>query len=457
MRRGRRQVNFVQALAIGLLLSVPARADLSAWLGNLLHPIPQVPHPAMVQIQCREKDAYAQGSGTLIARDERHGWVITNWHVVRDAIGPVQVIFPDGFHASGQVLKTDETWDLALVLIPRPPANPLPLATQVPRIHEPVTISGYGQGTFRTVSGRCTNYAAPDQHHPQEMIDISVAARQGDSGGPILNARGELAGVLFGSGQGGTTGTHVGRVRMFLLNPTMGPEQLATGNLQEVAPRRQPVLAKSMDPSGPAASSTGFVSPAGFVSPEHSGSAPTPLSPAAVESYGIVKKEEFGRGDGGRSADPDPFAELAVAESSSEARVDSTQSAGTATAVILGPPQFDAGAPKTSRPICDPVTGVCALPTAAPKAVEVTPAPDQRPPAPLVGVSPPVTPTTTVTTGLTKEATADPTSIAPEGDSLAKDSRAEAKTTIRRLDDTSAFLVFVGCVGLFVGLAPRKK
>jgi hypothetical protein len=48
------------------------------------------------------------------------------------------------------------------------------------------------------------------------MVELSAAARQGDSGGPIFNRRGELAGVLFGTAWGQTTGSYCGRVRWFL-------------------------------------------------------------------------------------------------------------------------------------------------------------------------------------------------------------------------------------------------
>jgi serine protease Do len=48
------------------------------------------------------------------------------------------------------------------------------------------------------------------------MIELSVAARNGDSGGPILNGRGELAGVLFGSAFNRTSGAYCGRLRWFL-------------------------------------------------------------------------------------------------------------------------------------------------------------------------------------------------------------------------------------------------
>jgi hypothetical protein len=56
------------------------------------------------------------------------------------------------------------------------------------------------------------------------MVELDVEARQGDSGGPIFNDRGELAGVLFGAGQGTTLGSFGGRVESFLasLAPDIG-------------------------------------------------------------------------------------------------------------------------------------------------------------------------------------------------------------------------------------------
>jgi hypothetical protein len=48
------------------------------------------------------------------------------------------------------------------------------------------------------------------------MVELSAPARNGDSGGPIFNSRGELAGVLFGTAGGETAGSYSGRVRWFL-------------------------------------------------------------------------------------------------------------------------------------------------------------------------------------------------------------------------------------------------
>ena len=158
----------------------------------------------------------SQGSGTLVAVNQQHGLVVTNWHVVRDAQGPIVVTFPDGFQSAATVMTTDENWDLAALLIWKPKVAPIPIARQMPRPGELLTIAGYGAGTYRAATGRCTQYVAPGVEFPYEMVELSAEARQGDSGGPILNERGELAGVLFGAAGGTTSGSYCGRVRKFL-------------------------------------------------------------------------------------------------------------------------------------------------------------------------------------------------------------------------------------------------
>jgi hypothetical protein len=122
------------------------------------------------------------------------------------------------------------------------------------------------------------------------MVELSAEARQGDSGGPIFNQQGELAGVLFGSGPGYTSGSYGGRVLGFLttvvpggvpgtdgaapntalaagaptadapINP-LGPPPLATALHQPVAPAESrtgppanqlPGDVASLTPAGPA-------------------------------------------------------------------------------------------------------------------------------------------------------------------------------------------------------------
>jgi hypothetical protein len=174
------------------------------------------PHPAVVRIIVPENGSTSYGSGTLVDVLGKHALVLTNFHVVSDAASPPTVLFADGFRSLAHVVKADRDWDLAALVIWRPQVEPVPLATVPPRPGEMLAIAGYGQGPYRLASGRCTNYLAPNARLPREMVELQAAARQGDSGGPIFNHRGELAGVLWGEGNGYTTGSYCGRVRQFL-------------------------------------------------------------------------------------------------------------------------------------------------------------------------------------------------------------------------------------------------
>jgi S1-C subfamily serine protease len=203
------------------------------------------PHPAVARIIVPEVGAIAYGSGTLVDVRDQFGLVVTNWHVVRDSKGVVEVTFPGGFRSHARPLKVDSNWDLAALVIWRPPIEPVKLATMPPRPGDLLTIHGYGRGQYRIATGRCTAYYSPKMNFPQEMVELDVEARQGDSGGPILNQRGELAGVLFGAGQGTTLGSFAPRVSNFLatLAPDIGQvrDQAQVAVADRPAPNVEPV------------------------------------------------------------------------------------------------------------------------------------------------------------------------------------------------------------------------
>jgi len=176
----------------------------------------QPPHPAVVRIIAPENGGTSMGSGVLVDINPSQGLVLTNWHVIRGATSAVLVQFPDGFQTAGTVIRHDEPWDLAAVAIWRPRTVPIPIAPAPPAIGEPLSIAGYGKGPFRSEAGPCTQYLAPGSGYPLEFVELQATARRGDSGGPILNARGELAGILFGQAQGHTIGACSTRVQTFL-------------------------------------------------------------------------------------------------------------------------------------------------------------------------------------------------------------------------------------------------
>ena len=91
-------------------------------------------HAAVARIIVQEDGAMAFGSGTLVGVKDQHGLVVTNWHVVRDASGPVEVVFPDGFRSHARPLKVDSDWDLAALVIWRPTGvEPVKIAARPPR------------------------------------------------------------------------------------------------------------------------------------------------------------------------------------------------------------------------------------------------------------------------------------------------------------------------------------
>jgi len=253
-------VRAISPLAIVLAVTAAASAQLPSpgsqnpWIGSdpsWAGSAASQPHPAVVRIIVPNRDGTSLGSGVLVAVSQQHGLVVTNWHVVREASGPIVVAFPDGFRSGAAVLKTDATWDLAALAIWRPNAVPIPLAAQAPRPGEPLTIAGYGgNGTYRAATGRCTGYLAPGSNQPQEMVELAAPARNGDSGGPILNARGELAGVLFGTAAGRTPGSYSGRVRWFL-DGVSGDFQRLPASAQAVAQHAPPGAAAGAAPVTP--------------------------------------------------------------------------------------------------------------------------------------------------------------------------------------------------------------
>ena len=244
----------VKNLLAVLIALCPAVA--MAWPSPVA-PAAQTPHPAVVRVIAAEQNGASLGTGALVAIDEAHGLVVTNWHVVRDATGPITVVFPDGFRSGALLLKTDRDWDLAALAIQRPQAQPLPLATEPPRPGEPLSIAGYGpEGAYRAVVGRCVKYHTPGGNLPHEILEVDVEARRGDSGGPICNSRGEIAGILFGAAgnmwSGGyTMGSYCGRVRLFLAAAYVDFQRLpgnTTMVAQAPAPQPPPMTATATPP-----------------------------------------------------------------------------------------------------------------------------------------------------------------------------------------------------------------
>jgi hypothetical protein len=171
----------------------------------------------VVRIVVTQGLSRSYGTGTLVATAAERAWVLTCAHLFRGSSDPVAVVFPDGRRVSAQLVTLDRTWDLGLVALPAVPISPVVISPEIPRPGEWLTACGYGpDGVFRCVRGQLRGFVRSTGTSSYEMLSLGGSARQGDSGGPVFNAQGQLVGVLWGSDGQTIVATYCGRIRAFL-------------------------------------------------------------------------------------------------------------------------------------------------------------------------------------------------------------------------------------------------
>lgn len=176
------------------------------------------------------------GSGTLIHRRGDYGVVLTCAHIFSDDVGKLIVFFDGGTARVAQVLAIDEKNDLASLLVARPPTAAVSLAKALPPSGSPLASCGFGQqGQFLINRGQSLGQVTLEEGEPEGVVELSGAARQGDSGGPIFDARGQLVAVIFGSDGNVVDGTHCGVIRPFLARHPISRD--STRRLAELAAR----------------------------------------------------------------------------------------------------------------------------------------------------------------------------------------------------------------------------
>jgi hypothetical protein len=175
--------------------------DAQGWSGQrLVHPVQSAP-PDSGYCQIHVGDG-SLGSGALIAKDDEIGEVLTCSHLFDQSTANIIVEFPDGKQWFAKIVDRDRGSDLALLKIRTPTQAPIPLASSQPGGTLRACGFGGNQG-LRCASGRITGSAmAAGASSPS--LKMFAAVRPGDSGGPVLNEAGEVAGVIWGVRDGET-------------------------------------------------------------------------------------------------------------------------------------------------------------------------------------------------------------------------------------------------------------
>jgi S1-C subfamily serine protease len=151
-----------------------------------------------------EHDEYLQraiGSGVVIID---RGVILTSLHVVAGA-SRVRVEFEDGLETDAALISTQPDHDLA-VLQARDIPDDLQAATLRSAKHliegEHVTAVGFPFGigpsvSHGVISGLHRQYRSPEGDRVlSELIQFDAAANPGSSGGPLVNAEGEVVGIV---------------------------------------------------------------------------------------------------------------------------------------------------------------------------------------------------------------------------------------------------------------------
>ena len=134
------------------------------------------------------------GSGIVLGA----GRVLTNAHNVRGS--QVTVTFADGRTAEGNVAGHDIDGDLAVIEADTGQVPALPWATAAPAIGTPVfaLANPGGRGlrvTFGSVSGIDRTFRGPRGLRITGSLEHTAPLLPGSSGGPVLDAQGQLLGI----------------------------------------------------------------------------------------------------------------------------------------------------------------------------------------------------------------------------------------------------------------------
>jgi serine protease Do len=154
------------------------------------------------ELMPRVKEVERMGSGFMFAKQ---GYILTNFHVVEGA-QKLFVTFSDGRQLEGKIVGVDPQTDLAVVSVKGSDFSSVKLGdSDTLMIGEWAIAIGNPFGffindahptvTLGVISAVDRNFAPSEGVYYQGMIQTDAAINQGNSGGPLVNAQGEVIGI----------------------------------------------------------------------------------------------------------------------------------------------------------------------------------------------------------------------------------------------------------------------
>jgi Do/DeqQ family serine protease len=153
-------------------------------------------NPGQDDFGYRDRQEQSLGSGVVVSAD---GYVLTNSHVVGNARAEVSVLMPDKRELRARIVGVDEDTDIAVLKVdatnlptlPWGDSSKLKVAEWVLAVGNPFGVLGQTV-TLGIVSATGRTVGIADY---EDFIQTDAAINRGNSGGALINARGELIGI----------------------------------------------------------------------------------------------------------------------------------------------------------------------------------------------------------------------------------------------------------------------
>jgi len=157
--------------------------------------------PSVVTIESTRQDstgASATGTGVIANAD---GVILTALHVVKGA-GSIRVTYADGSSSAASLIASDPSIDIAAlapgtlptVVVPATLGGGLDVGDDVVAIGNQLGLTS--SATAGVVSGLNRGATGTDGTRLAGLVQFDAAVNPGSSGGPLVNTRGELVGVV---------------------------------------------------------------------------------------------------------------------------------------------------------------------------------------------------------------------------------------------------------------------